>query len=146
PHDLGADASLPHAGPDVHRDPELADALQERRDGDGRTAVRALDEGGDALAQVVLRRRHRLDTAAAVRVNVDEARRDHHAARIDAHGRVRARKIAYRRDGVAADADIAVEPWRPRTIHDFRARDQEVEAVPLRGQNGARHASQNESA
>ena len=39
---------------------------------------------------------------------------------------------AYRRDGVAANSYVPVEPWRTGAVHHFRAGDQDVETIVLR--------------
>ena len=71
------------------------------------------------------------DVAPAVRVDIDEARRGHHPARIDANRRDRIGKSADRRDGVAANADIRVKPWAAGTVDHLGSGDKNVEAVGL---------------
>jgi hypothetical protein len=59
---------------------ELVEKRAQRHDG---SAVGAFDDGGDALPDVVVGRWNLEDVFAAVIVNIDEARRDDLAARID---------------------------------------------------------------
>ena len=109
----------------------LRNSVQKLRDGQGRTAVGAFDDGGDAFAQVILGGRDAEDAAPPVRVNIDEARSDHHPARIDADRRRRIGQQADGRDGVATDADIRVKPGAAGAIDHLGSGDENVEAVGL---------------
>ena len=91
PHHLLADGSLPHHGGEVDGDGRVRHPVQKRRQWQRRAAVGTFDDGGDAFAQVVLRGRDLEDTAAPMRVDVDEPGRHYQPPRIDAHRRRRHR-------------------------------------------------------
>ena len=96
-------------------------------------AVGTFDDGGDAFAQVVFGCGHVEDVAAAVGVDVDEAGGADQTARVDSYGRGGVGDEADSGDGVAPDADLAVEPGAARAIDYLGIGDQDVEGVGLGG-------------
>src|SRR5581483_2789785 len=91
----------------------------------GRNALRELAHGAVVNEQVGLR----------LAEHVNEARRDDEAARLDNARRGCAlRRAADEGDLVAADADVAVEPWVAGAVYDATVADKDV--VLLREDGG----------
>src|SRR3954465_4543112 len=81
-------------------------------------------------------------------LDVDEAGRDHFAARVDAFRRRLACETARGTDGgarVTPDADVTVEPRVPRPVDDFPAGDDDVVPGRIAG-GGSRMAGRGSSA
>lgn len=139
-----------HAPDHLLADRALADEAREVRGGTGRrhgveeglqrdwrAAVRPLHERRHALTHVVVGRRHAQDAAARVRVQVDEAGRDHRALDVDAVPRGARQPRRDRHDRVAAHRQLAAVPGPARPVDD--ATVQEDEVVVLRREPSGAH-------
>lgn len=112
--------------------------------------IRAGDHGGDALPDVVLRRRiadevllvvahqrvdqtgrHRGVPGVAVRVDIDEARGDDEPSRIDDASPGRLKMRCDGGDGVSLDAHIRKDPGVAGAIDDAASADHQVEGRRL---------------
>ncbi len=110
--------SLADEASDVHRLLEQLQACQKRRERNRRAPVRALQEGRDALAHVVVSRRNAIETAPGMTVDVDEAGRDDLAADIDdARGRVPDGGCDAD-DRVSLDGHVGAVPGIAAAVHD----------------------------
>ena len=110
--------SLADEASDVHRLLEQLQARQKRRERNRRAPVRALHQGRDALTHVVVGRRHAVETAPGVTVDVDEAGRDDLAAHVDdARGRVRD-GWCDADDRVSLDGHVGAVPGIAASVHD----------------------------
>ena len=91
-----------------------------------RDAAVAGDHGGDALADL---RRHGAvgqHGAVVMGMGVDEARRQHQAARVDLGAPARAGQVAHADDAAVIDGHVALETRRARAVDDLGAPDQQV--------------------
>jgi len=136
-HHRGTNAALSDKACEVDRDGCLAQPVQKGGERNGRTAVGAFDDGRDAFAEVILRRRNTKDIAPGVRMDIDETWRDHHAAGVNAGCRVCVGQRADGRNRVTEDADIGVVPRASGAVDHPGAGDQDVEAVGLLSEDGA---------
>ena len=139
PDDCLPYAALPDEGREVDGDGHLPNAVEERRDGQGRTAVGAFHDGGDAFTQIVFRRGNGSDSASPVRVNVDEPGGHHQALSVDAHASGRVAQSAYRGDGVAANPDIRKKPRGAGPIHHAGSGNNDVVGRGLTPQSRCHH-------
>ena len=97
-------------------------AVIERR---GRAAF-AGDLGGDALKDFGRQMRVDQDRQLGLAEHVDEARRDHHAVRVDGALGLRRAEKADGGDAAVANADIARVPGRAGAVNDVAVADDEV--------------------
>ena len=91
----------------------------------GTAAVGIQDLGRHALREHVLGGRQRVRNSVAV--DVDEARRDVQAGRVDFGQRGRMRQIADRRDAVAGDRDVGLIGRHARAVEERAMPDDDVE-------------------
>jgi hypothetical protein len=127
-----ANRTLAHEQPEVRGDGCLGDAVEERRNRQRRAAVRSFDERSDALAHVVVRRRHCENAVARVDVDVDEAGRDHLAASVHHLRRLDVDLRSDPHDSVAAHRDVTSICRSTAAIDHARILDEEVDGSCLR--------------
>ena len=130
--DRGPDRSLADEAADVDRPGERLHLREEGAERQRRRSVRPLDDGRDPLPHVVRRRRHLLDAAPRVGVDVDEPRRDDLVMDVN---RPDGRLVDCRRDPrdrPAADCNVSPEPRRPGAVHDAGMHQHEVVRPPRR--------------
>ena len=133
-HRDAADVVVPDQGSYVGSGPGGFEAGKEvGQIGLGVAAVSG-DEGGDSVANEVLRERHLLDCAQRavadlqidVRVDIDEAGSQHMPAGIDGAGGAGGSEFADGRDLAAGDGDIARDGGAAGTVRDAGVTDQEI--------------------
>ena len=97
-----------------------------RRDGKARAAVLPDDDRGDALTDHRLRSRVGEQRSVAVRVDVDESRRDGDATRVDLDRALVGDSSRDSRDAARLDGDVHLDRGRARAIDHGAAADHEV--------------------
>ena len=91
----------------------------------GRAAVRSRDEGGDALADVIISRRD-IEDRSCVAVNVDEPGRDDLAANVEHTTSPLGDGLRDSNDCVASNRNIGLVPGIARSIDDPAVAEQQI--------------------
>src|SRR5207244_11856917 len=83
--------------------------------------------GGDPLTHLRFLPRIDQRVQLALAEQVDESGREREILELDPPPGLAPGEIAYRRDGIAADADIGAKPWSPGAVHHAAAGEEQVE-------------------
>jgi hypothetical protein len=110
----------------VRRNACCRNFVQKRPERNGRAAVGPFDQGGHALADVIVGGGHLEDAAPGVRMDVDEPGRRDEATNLDHPGRSALNRRGDARDRIAAHGNVASVPRAPGSVDDPGAPQDEV--------------------